>query len=185
MAAAETNHEVAEPEPEPNPEPSESPTNESPKAGPSTDSVDNAEKLQTPPSSPTMNGHTVGPIKPAHTGPKYKLLTEGDIQLCRLNHTRTIVSKIMNSKYLRRWESHHIILTDSAITSETVGITFLPSLMQQSIKQATLEQPDVFSRGSSRVCIHMPIVRWVVLCYTAVHLSVCPSVCPKTPVSAR
>ncbi|ESO82820.1 hypothetical protein LOTGIDRAFT_80178, partial [Lottia gigantea] len=53
-------------------------------------------------------------------GPKCKLLSEGDIQVCRLNHTRTIVSKIMNSKYLRRWESHHIILDHNVIRSQTV-----------------------------------------------------------------
>jgi len=49
-----------------------------------------------------------------------KLLSEGDIQLCRLNHTRTIVSKIMNSKYLRRWESHHLLLDNCEIRSNTV-----------------------------------------------------------------
>jgi len=50
-----------------------------------------------------------------------KLLWEGDIQLCRLNHTRTIVSKIMNSKYLRRWESHHLLLDSCEIRSTTVA----------------------------------------------------------------
>jgi hypothetical protein len=54
------------------------------------------------------------------TGPKYKLIQEGDIQVCRLNHTRTIVSKIMNSKYLRRWESHHLQLDEADIRSATV-----------------------------------------------------------------
>jgi len=50
-----------------------------------------------------------------------KLLHEGDIQLCRLNHTRTIVSKIMNSKYLRRWESHHLVLDSCEIRSQMVS----------------------------------------------------------------
>lgn len=53
-----------------------------------------------------------------------KLLHEGDIQLCRLNHTRTIVSKIMNSKYLRRWESHHLVLSNGEIRSLTVGTEY-------------------------------------------------------------
>lgn len=53
---------------------------------------------------------------------RFKLIHEGDIQLCRLNHTRTIVSKIMNSKYLRRWESHHIILDENEIQSTMVSI---------------------------------------------------------------
>jgi hypothetical protein len=54
-----------------------------------------------------------------------KLLHEGDIQLCRLNHTRTIVSKIMNSKYLRRWESHHLVLDNCELRSATVRVTII------------------------------------------------------------
>lgn len=59
--------------------------------------------------------------------PRCKLLHEGDIQLCRLNHTRTIVSKIMNSKYLRRWESHHLILDGCEIRSAVVSIVTICS----------------------------------------------------------
>ena len=54
---------------------------------------------------------------------RYKLINEGEIQICRLNHTRTIVSKIINSKYLRRWESHRIILGQNEITSSMVSVT--------------------------------------------------------------
>ena len=53
---------------------------------------------------------------------RYKLINEGDILICRLNHTRTIVSKIMNSKYLRRWESHRIILGQNDISSTMVSV---------------------------------------------------------------
>lgn len=74
----------------------------------------------TPPASPTMNGQSFNGSKNA--GPKFKLISEGDIHVCRLNHTRTIVSKIMNSKYLRRWESHHLHLTGSDIKSATVSV---------------------------------------------------------------
>lgn len=63
------------------------------------------------------NGHR---IFPSRLGPRCKLIHEGDIQLCRLNHTRTIISKIMNSKYLRRWEAHRIVLGVSEIVSATV-----------------------------------------------------------------
>lgn len=58
---------------------------------------------------------TVGP------GPRFKPLLEGDIQVCYLNHTRTVVSKILSSKFLRRWESHHLYLNDSCISSKTVS----------------------------------------------------------------
>lgn len=76
-----------------------------------------------PPSSPASSSQSAMPSNKSgtHSGPKFKLINEGDIQLCRLNHTRTIVSKIMNSKYLRRWESHHLILADSEILSSTVS----------------------------------------------------------------
>ena len=75
----------------------------------------------TPPASPTVNGNQpFTPTKLTGIGPKYKLISSGDIILCRLNETRTIVSKIMNSKYLRRWESHHLILGDTDIQSATV-----------------------------------------------------------------
>lgn len=66
----------------------------------------------TPPGSPSF--------WPSGCGQRFKLLLEGDIQLCRLDHTRTVVSKIMNSKYLRRWESHHLNLGNSEIFSTTV-----------------------------------------------------------------
>jgi hypothetical protein len=62
------------------------------------------------------------PKTPIQIGPKYKLITESDVQVCRLNHTRTIVSKIMNSRYLRRWESHTIVLDHNEIRSTTVSI---------------------------------------------------------------
>jgi hypothetical protein len=55
-------------------------------------------------------------------GPRFKPLLEGDIQVCYLNHTRTVVSKILSSKFLRRWESHHLYLNDSCISSKTVSI---------------------------------------------------------------
>ena len=70
------------------------------------------------PGSPVVWGHGVGGTS------RCKLLSEGDIQLCRLNHTRTIVSKIMNSKYLRRWESHRLLLDSCEIRSNTVTISY-------------------------------------------------------------
>ena len=99
------------------------PASPEPAAGASTMTTeDNNSPMATPPPSPGINSHTVEPIKLTHTGPKFKLILNGEIQVCRLNHTRTIVSKIMNSKYLRRWESHHIYLDDAEIRSSTVSV---------------------------------------------------------------
>uniref|UniRef100_A0A8C9TNK0 C-Maf-inducing protein n=1 Tax=Scleropages formosus TaxID=113540 RepID=A0A8C9TNK0_SCLFO len=52
-------------------------------------------------------------------GMRYKLLQEGDIQVCVVKHPRTFLSKILTSKFLRRWEPHHLSLGDSSLSSAT------------------------------------------------------------------
>jgi len=86
--------------------------------------------------------------------PRYKLLHEGDIQLCRLNHTRTIVSKIMNSKYLRRWESHHLVLDQSEIKSSTPA-----GFMDIAIPYSSIEDVNIISRwdAGQKFCIRITI----------------------------
>ena len=54
-------------------------------------------------------------------GPKFPLLHEGDVLICRLNHQRTFMSKILGSKFLRRWESHRLTFTDTQVYSSTVS----------------------------------------------------------------
>lgn len=78
---------------------------------------------EAPPLSPLFKLFECESAAPAR-GPRYKLLTEGDIQLCHLNHTRTVISKILSSKFLRRWESHRLYLHDSSITSKTVSLSY-------------------------------------------------------------
>ncbi|KAI3371750.1 hypothetical protein L3Q82_024304, partial [Scortum barcoo] len=56
------------------------------------------------------------------SGMRYKLLHEGDIQVCVVKHPRTFLSKILTSKFLRRWEPHHLTLTDSSLTSATMNL---------------------------------------------------------------
>ncbi|XP_012261047.2 C-Maf-inducing protein-like [Athalia rosae] len=67
---------------------------------------------QSGPSSPSPS--------PGPAGPRFKPLEEGDIQVCYLNHTRTLVSKILSSKFLRRWETHHLYLNDACLSSRTL-----------------------------------------------------------------
>ncbi|XP_074112487.1 C-Maf-inducing protein isoform X2 [Cotesia typhae] len=59
---------------------------------------------------------------PGPAGPRFKPLAEGDIQVCYLNHARTLVSKILSSKFLRRWETHHLYLNDACLSSKTKSI---------------------------------------------------------------
>ena len=53
---------------------------------------------------------------------RFKLLLEGDVHVCKLQHSRNVISKILNSKLLRRWKAHRIILTDTEIYSTNVII---------------------------------------------------------------
>ncbi|XP_035704449.1 C-Maf-inducing protein isoform X2 [Folsomia candida] len=52
-------------------------------------------------------------------GPKFKLVTEGDVQVCKVKHGNNLMDKFIGSKLLRRWETHHIYLNDSCISSKT------------------------------------------------------------------
>ncbi|CAG0888238.1 unnamed protein product [Darwinula stevensoni] len=55
---------------------------------------------------------------PRHAKRKLKLLEDGEVQVCCIPQHRKLLHKILTSKYLRRWETHHLILTDSAIISK-------------------------------------------------------------------
>ncbi|XP_069113637.1 C-Maf-inducing protein-like [Argopecten irradians] len=101
-----------------------------------------------PCSSPVTN------ISKPFSGPRFRLINEGDIQICRLNHTRTIVSKIMNSRYLRRWESHRIVLGKTEIHSATpVG------MMETGIPYSSIEDVHIISRwdAGQKFCIRITI----------------------------
>ncbi|KAH7978569.1 hypothetical protein HPB49_005934 [Dermacentor silvarum] len=71
-------------------------------------------------------------------GPKFKLTHEGDVQLCRLNHSRTVISKILSSKFLRRWETHRVVLGTSEMSSKTPS-----GFMEQPVSYSSME--DVYS----------------------------------------
>ncbi|XP_064466957.1 C-Maf-inducing protein-like isoform X2 [Ornithodoros turicata] len=77
-----------------------------------------------------------------HNGTKFQLIHEGDIQLCRLNHNRTVISKILSSKFLRRWETHRIVLGASEMSSTTTG-----GFMERPVSYGSVE--DVY-----------PLLRW-------------------------
>ncbi|KFO21246.1 C-Maf-inducing protein [Fukomys damarensis] len=59
-------------------------------------------------------------------GMRYKLLQEGDIQVCVIRHPRTFLSKILTSKFLRRWEPHHLTLADNSLASATFQVAGPP-----------------------------------------------------------
>ena len=60
---------------------------------------------------------------PGPAGPRYKIIDEGDLQMLYLNHRNTVFSKIASIqwRWLRRWETHHLYLNDTCLTSKTVS----------------------------------------------------------------
>lgn len=76
-------------------------------------------------SSPAVKSNNHGRLlRNVNGGAKFKLIHEGDIQVCRLNHSSTLLSKILSSKFLRKWESHHVMLGDFQVHSTTVSEFF-------------------------------------------------------------
>ncbi|KZS18373.1 C-Maf-inducing protein [Daphnia magna] len=67
-----------------------------------------------------------------------KLLSEGDIQLCRVTHSGTVIGKILSSKFLRRWETHHLYLNDAQISSKTPSGFMEESTPYSSMKDISL-----------------------------------------------
>lgn len=51
---------------------------------------------------------------------RFKLLTDGLMQVCRVPHAKNILEKIRFSRFLRRWEDHHVHLEQNEISSQTV-----------------------------------------------------------------
>lgn len=69
--------------------------------------------------SSTSSSH---PTNLSH-GQKFKLLSDGDVQVCRVKHGKNLVDKVIGSKLLRRWETHHLYLNDACISSKTVSLS--------------------------------------------------------------
>lgn len=85
-------------------------------------SVDSSTSSGTSSSGPRSNCCSPSRSPSSPQGPRIKLIHEGLVQVCRLNHTRTVISKLLSSRFLRRWEGHHVILEDSYITSRNVSM---------------------------------------------------------------
>ncbi|XP_014469830.1 PREDICTED: C-Maf-inducing protein-like [Dinoponera quadriceps] len=85
-------------------------------------------------SCPNLERQSAG-SSPGPAGPRFKPLEEGDIQVCYLNHTRTLVRKILSSKFLRRWETHHLYLNDACLSSKT-----LTGFLQQPVPYSSMSE---------------------------------------------
>ncbi|XP_070575082.1 C-Maf-inducing protein-like isoform X2 [Ptychodera flava] len=96
-------------------------------------------------------------IRPVGGTLKYKLIHEGDIQVCHLNHARTVISKILSSKFLRRWEPHHLVLADSTIYSTTVRNSQPIGFMECPIPYSSIADVYIVSRwdAGQKFCIRI------------------------------
>jgi hypothetical protein len=56
------------------------------------------------------------------SGQRFNLLHEGDVCVCKLPHSRNLISKILNLRLLRRWKQHKIVLEETEIISTTVSV---------------------------------------------------------------
>ncbi|XP_041123362.1 C-Maf-inducing protein-like isoform X1 [Polyodon spathula] len=96
-------------------------------------------------------------------GMRYKLLQEGDIQVCVIRHPRTFLSKILSSKFLRRREPHHLTLTDKSLASATpIGY------MENAISYSAIEDVQLLSwENAPKYCVQITIPGGTVLLQAA------------------
>ncbi|GIY68522.1 uncharacterized protein CDAR_398631 [Caerostris darwini] len=119
-------------EPEDSSFPSRQSSVDSSSSSSSSDGMGNPDLMERLSSSSSNSSRSV---PSSSNGPKYKLIHEGDIQVCRLNHTRTVISKILSSKFLRRWENHHLFLNHTLIMSKTRWVSKTTALSSDSAEE--------------------------------------------------
>ncbi|XP_061334381.1 C-Maf-inducing protein-like isoform X3 [Pezoporus flaviventris] len=117
-------------------------------------------------SAPEVNKIGAAPCRRAllhRNGMRYKLLQEGDIQVCVIRHPRTFLSKILTSKFLRRWEPHHLTLADSSVTSATPA-----GYMENSISYSAIEDVQLLSwENAPKYCLQLTVPGGTILLQAA------------------
>uniref|UniRef100_T1J4Y4 C-Maf-inducing protein PH domain-containing protein n=1 Tax=Strigamia maritima TaxID=126957 RepID=T1J4Y4_STRMM len=100
----------------------------------------------------------------SRSGSKFKLVNDGDVHVCRLNHTRTVISKLLSSKFLRRWEVHRLTLGDSAIVSRTST-----GFLEEPIPYAAIEDIYAVTRWDchQKFCIRIVVFDGSILLQTS------------------
>uniref|UniRef100_A0A8C4RC17 C-Maf inducing protein n=1 Tax=Eptatretus burgeri TaxID=7764 RepID=A0A8C4RC17_EPTBU len=116
---------------------------------------------------PAVPRHAAGLAVPGHPqghpGVRYKLLHEGDLQLCLLRHPRSVLSKLLSSKLLRRWEPHRLVLTDSCICSGTPT-----GYMESSVSYVSIEDIQVLTwENAPRNCLQLTLTDGTLLLQAA------------------
>uniref|UniRef100_A0A672LGQ7 C-Maf inducing protein n=1 Tax=Sinocyclocheilus grahami TaxID=75366 RepID=A0A672LGQ7_SINGR len=123
---------------------------------------------QPPPPPEGNNNHKAGPCSKrsllhSSSGMRYKLLQEGDIQVCVVKYPRTFLSKLLTSKFLRRWEPHHLTLTDSSLVSATPT-----GYMEAPLSYSTIEDLQLLSWDNApKYCVQLSFPGGTVLLQAA------------------
>ncbi|XP_026479871.1 C-Maf-inducing protein-like [Ctenocephalides felis] len=109
-----------------------------------------------PPSNPSQ--------PPPSPGPRYALLREADVQVCCLNHARTVVSKVLSSRFLRRWETLRLRLNDADIEAEEGS-----GLLQKPLTYASMQDVYTVNRwdATGRYCLRIVVPEGSVLLQAA------------------
>ncbi|XP_063053753.1 LOW QUALITY PROTEIN: C-Maf-inducing protein [Engraulis encrasicolus] len=119
-----------------------------------------------PPPEGNNNKLVAGPCRRTlhcSSGMRYKLLQEGDIQVCVIKHPRTFLSKILTSKFLRRWEPHHLTLTESSLVSATPT-----GYMESALSYSSIEDVQLLSWDNApKYCVQLSFPGGTVLLQAA------------------
>ncbi|XP_022253248.1 C-Maf-inducing protein-like isoform X2 [Limulus polyphemus] len=97
---------------------------------------------------------TCGSPLHSYAGTKLKLLHETDVLLCKVFHSRNVVHKFLGSKFLRKWENHHLFFTDSEIISRSPS-----GFMENPIFYSQIEEIYCLPNWTSsrKICIRLVI----------------------------
>lgn len=73
---------------------------------------------------------------------KYEVIHEGDMYVLSVDREKTrVINKFLSIDYFRKWEKHHVILTDSCITAHC-----LSGCMKDKIDYRAIDEVDIVDR---------------------------------------
>uniref|UniRef100_A0A8D8SWA0 C-Maf-inducing protein n=1 Tax=Cacopsylla melanoneura TaxID=428564 RepID=A0A8D8SWA0_9HEMI len=95
------------------------------------------------PSHEELNSLTCTLPPPHIIEQKYEVIHEGDMYVLSVDREKTrVINKFLSIDYFRRWEKHHVILTDSCITAHCLS----GCLKEKMIKYSSIDEVDIVDR---------------------------------------
>ncbi|KAI5709619.1 hypothetical protein M8J75_001674 [Diaphorina citri] len=83
------------------------------------------------------------PLPPPHIiEQKYEVIHEGVMYVLSVDREKTrVINKFLSIDYFRKWEKHHVILTDSCITAHC-----LSGCLKEKIEYSSIDEVDIVDR---------------------------------------